>query len=87
MNSETQQKIKVRMVEARRIMGKKHVRDKMYSYDYYTLSLNLYVPRNIIEKYGREFVVIKEEGTGVVTIMPKKLAEERGIKVEEKGSK
>ncbi|MDK6029311.1 hypothetical protein QPL79_08045 [Ignisphaera sp. 4213-co] len=82
MSTETIGKAKTRVVEARRIIGKKHVKDKTYSYDYYTLSLNLYVPRNIVNKYGKEFVVVKEEETGIITIMPKKIAEEKGIKVE-----
>jgi len=41
-------------------------------------SLNLYVPRNIVERYGYEFVVIRDEDKGIITIMPKKLAEEQG---------
>lgn len=85
MSLEIGGRTKARLVEARRIVGKKHIRDKTYSYDYYTLSLNLYVPRNIVDKYGKEFVVIKEEETGIITIMPRKIAEEKGVKIE--GSK
>ncbi len=72
-------KIRVRETEVRRIIGKKNVKNKTYNYEYYTLSLNLYVPRNIVEKYGYEFVIVRDEDKGVVTIMPKKLAEEQGI--------
>jgi len=82
MDAQTLQKTKARIVEVRRVIGKKHVKNKTYSYDYYTLSLNLYVPRNIVEKYGKEYVVIKDEESGIITVMPRKVAEERGIKVE-----
>jgi len=79
MEQTLSKKIRVREVEVRRIIGKKNVKNKTYSYEYYTLSLNLYVPRNIVEKYGYEFVVIRDEDKGIITIMPKKLAEEQGI--------
>ncbi|MCC6045249.1 MAG: hypothetical protein LM572_00500 [Ignisphaera sp.] len=82
MDTQMLQKTKARIVEVRRVIGKKHVKNKTYSYDYYTLSLNLYVPRNIVEKYGKEYVVIKDEESGIITVMPRKVAEERGIKVE-----
>ena len=86
MSTQTPRKSKARVVEVRRIIGKKHVKNKTYSYDYYTLSLNLYVPRNIVEKYGKEYVVIKDDESGVITAMPKKVAEERGIKIEKQES-
>jgi hypothetical protein len=81
MNTQTPQKTRARIVEVRRIIGKKHVKSKTYSYDYYTLSLNLYVPRNIVEKYGKEYVVIKDEENGIITVMPRKVAEEKGINI------
>jgi hypothetical protein len=78
----SQVKQKVRVVTVRKITGKKSIKDKLYTYEYYTLSLNLYVPKDVVERYGSEFVVIKDEEKNVVSIMPKKIAEEQGIKVE-----
>ena len=74
--------VHVRKVVARKIVGKKNVKDKTYQYEYYTLPLNIYVPRNIIERWGTEFVIVRDDESGVITIMPRKLAEEKGIKVE-----
>jgi|UniRef100_A0A7C5THI6 hypothetical protein len=82
MNSTESSKLKIRKAEVRKIIGRKNVKDKVYSYEYFTLSLNLYIPRNIIEKFGTDFVVIRDEEQGIITIMPRKLAEEKGIKVE-----
>ena len=73
---------RVRKVEARKILGRKSIKDKVYRYEYYTLPLNLYIPRNIIEKWGTEFVILRDDEKGVITIMPRKLAEEQGIKIE-----
>jgi hypothetical protein len=78
----SQVKQKVRVVTVRKITGKKSIKDKLYTYEYYTLSLNLYVPKDVVERYGSEFVVIKDEEKNIVSIMPKKIAEEQGIKVE-----
>uniref|UniRef100_A0A7J3QFH6 Uncharacterized protein n=1 Tax=Ignisphaera aggregans TaxID=334771 RepID=A0A7J3QFH6_9CREN len=82
MSSTEPSKLKIRKAEVRKIIGRKNVKDKIYSYEYFTLSLNLYIPRNIIEKFGTDFVVIRDEEQGIITIMPRKLAEEKGIKVE-----
>jgi len=82
VNSTESSKLKIRKAEVRKIIGRKNVKDKIYSYEYFTLSLNLYIPRNIIEKFGTDFVVIRDEEQGIITIMPRKLAEEKGIKVE-----
>jgi len=82
VNSTESSKLKIRKAEVRKIIGRKNVKDKVYSYEYFTLSLNLYIPRNIIEKFGTDFVVIRDEEQGIITIMPRKLAEEKGIKVE-----
>lgn len=70
------EKITIRHVEAKKVLGRKAVKGKIYDYEYYTLSLNIYVPRGIIERYGREFVVIKNGDRGVITIMPLRLAKE-----------
>lgn len=74
-------KSKIRKVEVRKIIGRKNVKDKVYSYEYFTLSLNLYIPRNIVEKFGADFVIIRDEEQGIITIMPQKLAEKKGIKI------
>lgn len=74
-------KSKIRRVEVRKIIGRKNVKDKVYSYEYFTLSLNLYIPRNIVEKFGADFVIIRDEEQGIITIMPQKLAEKKGIKI------
>ncbi|MCC6016192.1 MAG: hypothetical protein LM582_04010 [Desulfurococcaceae archaeon] len=77
-----QVKQRVRVVTVRKITGKKSIKDKVYTYEYYTLSLNLYVPKDVVERYGSEFVIIKDEEKNIITIIPKKIAEEQGIKVE-----
>jgi len=72
---------RIRTVEVRKIIGKKNVKDRTYHYEYYTLPLNIYVPRNVVERWGTEFVVIRDDENGIITIMPKKLAIEKGIKI------
>ncbi|MGC9105852.1 MAG: hypothetical protein ACP5HQ_05465 [Thermoprotei archaeon] len=62
--------MKERIVEARRIVGKKTVNGKVYEYDYYTLPLNLYIPKSVIERYGTRFVVRFDEVSGTITILP-----------------
>jgi len=74
-------KSKIRRVEVRKIIGRKNVKDKVYSYEYFTLSLNLYIPRSIVEKFGADFIIIRDEEQGIITIMPQKLAEKKGIKI------
>ncbi|MCS7111355.1 MAG: hypothetical protein N3D82_03790 [Ignisphaera sp.] len=76
-------KLRIRRVEVRRIIGHKNVKDRIYSYEYFTLSLNLYIPRNIVEKFGSNFIVVRDEEQGIITIMPQKLAERKGIRVEQ----
>lgn len=78
MNKE---KIKTRIVNVRKIIGRKNIKNKLYTYEYYTLSLNLYIPKNIIERYGNEFVVLKDEEKSTISIIPRRIAEEQGIKI------
>ena len=73
---------KVRKVTARRVVGRKNVKDRVYEYVYYTLPLNLYLPRSYIERWGVEYVVIRDDEKGTITVMPLKLAKEQGIEVE-----
>ncbi|MEM1542280.1 MAG: hypothetical protein QW101_03915 [Ignisphaera sp.] len=76
-----QEKQKIRIVNVRKIMGRKNIKNKLYTYEYYTLSLNLYIPKDVVEKYGNEFVVIKDEEKNVISVMPRKVAEAQGVKV------
>ena len=64
-----------RVVIARKVIGKKIVRGKVYTYEYYTLPLNIYIPKNIIEKWGTEFILERKESDGVIIIRPKKAVE------------
>lgn len=76
-----QAKQKIRVVTVRKITGKKSIKNKLYTYEYYTLSLNLYIPKDVVERFGNEFVVVKDEERSIISIIPKKVAEEQGIKV------
>ncbi len=68
---------RVRDAHVREVVGKKVVKDKLYTYTYYTLPLNIYIPKHIIHKYGKEYVVIINSETGEIRAMPKKLYEEK----------
>ena len=59
-----------RVVEAKKLIGRKTVNGKVYEYEYYTLPLNLYIPKTVIEKYGRKFIVRFDEVSGIITIIP-----------------
>ncbi|MCS7108168.1 MAG: hypothetical protein RMH77_00945 [Sulfolobales archaeon] len=61
-----------REVTIRKVIGRKTVKDKVYTYTYYTLPLNLYIPKSVVEKYGMEFIVERDEERGTITIRPKK---------------
>ncbi len=58
---------------ARKVIGKKVVNGKVYTYEYYTLPLNLYLPKGMVERWGTEFVVERDEGSGKITIISKKV--------------
>lgn len=62
--------IKERIVEARKMIGKKIVKDKEYSYEYYILPLELYIPKEIIQRFGTKFYLQFNEETGKITIEP-----------------
>ncbi|GEM_PF-896669 len=68
---------RVRDAHVREVVGKKVVKDKLYTYTYYTLPLNIYIPKHVIHKYGKEYVVIINSETGEIRAMPKKLYEEK----------
>ncbi|MEL9997487.1 MAG: hypothetical protein QXH99_03225 [Sulfolobales archaeon] len=61
-----------RDVTVRKVVGRKTVKDKVYTYTYYTLPLNLYIPKNVVEKWGTEFVIEKDDEKGTIIIRPKK---------------
>ena len=67
-----------RLAVARKIIGRKKVKDKIYTYEYYTLPLNLYLPKSMVEKWGTEFIVERDDERGIITIKPKKLEESKG---------
>jgi len=57
-------------VEVKRLVGKKTVRGKTYEYEYYTLPLNLYIPKHMVEKHGAKYYLHYDEETGTITIKP-----------------
>ncbi|EWG07154.1 MAG: hypothetical protein ASUL_06533 [Candidatus Aramenus sulfurataquae] len=63
--------MKEREVEAKRLIGKKSVRGKVYEYEYYTLPLNLYIPKSMVEKFGTKYTLEVDEESGTITIKPK----------------
>ena len=71
---------RVREARARKVLGRKVVRGKEYTYEYFTLPLNLYLPKSMVEKWGTEFIVEIDEDAGLITIRPKKQYLERGVK-------
>ncbi|WP_236752082.1 hypothetical protein [Acidianus sp. HS-5] len=63
--------MKEREVEAKRLVGKKLVRGKVYEYEYYTLPLNLYIPKSMVEKFGTRYMLEVDEDNGTITIKPR----------------
>jgi hypothetical protein len=61
-----------RVANAKKIIGKKVVNGKTYTYEYFTLPLNLYLPKAMIERWGTEFIIERDEGSGKITIISKK---------------
>jgi len=70
---------RIRGARVREVVGKKVVKDKLYTYTYYTLPLNIYIPKHVAEKYGKEYVVIINSETGEIRAMPKKLYKEKYV--------
>ena len=64
-----------RQVKVREVKGKKVVNNKEYRYTYYTLPLNIYIPKHVVEKYDREYVLEINTETGEIRAYPKKLIE------------
>lgn len=69
--------VRRRTVTARKMVGKKAIKDKIYQYEYYTLPLNLYLPKSMIEKWGTEFVVERDEEKGRIVIYSTKSSEKQ----------
>ncbi len=67
--------VRTRVVRVREIRGKKIMGDKVYEYVYYTLPLNLYIRKHIVEKYGPEFIIERDDEKGTIIIKPKGLVE------------
>ncbi len=61
-----------RQVSARKIVGKKVIKNKVYTYEYYTLPLNLYLPKGMVEKWGTDFILERNDNDGVIIIKAKK---------------
>jgi len=47
------------------------VRGKIYEYEYFTLPLNLYLPKSMVEKFGTKYMLQVDEDSGTITIKPK----------------
>lgn len=71
--------MKVRNVKAREMKGRKEVGSKVYEYEYFTLPLNIYVKKHVIERWGGEFTIEMDEDTGVVCIKPKAIGDLLGL--------
>jgi hypothetical protein len=68
---------RMREATVREVVGRKVVKDKLYTYTYYTLPLNIYIPKHIVHRYGKEYIVIINTETGEIRAMPKALFEEK----------
>ena len=64
--------VRRREVRIKRISGKKIIRGRVYSYEYYTLPLNLYIPKSMVERWGEEYVVERDEEKGTIVIRSKR---------------
>jgi len=59
-----------RVVEVKKLVGKKTVKGKTYEYEYYNLPLNLYIPKRMVQKYGTKFFLHYDLESGVITLTP-----------------
>ena len=67
--------VRIRDARVKEMIGKKVVKGKLYTYTYYTLPLNIYIPKHVVYKYGTDYVVIVNKETGEIRAVPKKLYE------------
>jgi len=61
-----------RVASARKVIGRKTVNGKTYTYEYYTLPLNMYLPKEMVRRWGTDFIVERDERNGRITIISKK---------------
>jgi len=59
-----------RVVELRQVVSRKVVNGKTYEYPAYTLPLNLYIPKSMVQKHGTKYYLQVDEETGTITIKP-----------------
>ncbi|MCX8184989.1 MAG: hypothetical protein RMI56_02175 [Sulfolobales archaeon] len=64
--------MKRREARVKKISGKKNVRGRTYTYEYYTLPLNLYIPKSMVEKWGEEYIIERDVEKGTILIKSKK---------------
>lgn len=64
--------VRRREAKVKKISGKKNVRGKIYTYEYYTLPLNLYIPKSMVEKWGEEYIIERDEDRGFILIKSKR---------------
>ena len=64
--------MKERVVEIKRLIGKKEKNYRVYEYEYYTLPLNIYIPKSMVEKHGTKYLLQFDEENGIITIRPLK---------------
>ncbi|ESQ25473.1 MAG: hypothetical protein OSP8Acid_07890 [uncultured Acidilobus sp. OSP8] len=72
-------KVKVRHIKAREVKGRKEVGSKVYEYEYFTLPLNIYVKKHVIERWGSEFTVEVDDDLGVICVKPKSIGDLLGL--------
>ena len=70
---------RVREVKLKKIVGKKNIKGKTYTYIYFTLPLNLYIQKHIVEKFGDTYIVEIDTDTGIIKAYPKKLMKESEV--------
>ena len=61
-----------RIVEVKKMVGRKIVKGKLYEYEFYTLPLNLYIPKHIVEKFGIKYIIQFDEENGTILIKPER---------------
>ena len=71
--------MKVKTVELRGIKGRKEINNKVYEYEYFTLPINVYVRKHVVDRWGKEFIVEIDDDTGVICIKPKKIGDYVGL--------
>ena len=66
-----------RIIEAKKFIGKKVVKGKLYEYEYYTLPLNLYLSKYMVRLHGTRYVINVDEDKGIITISAIKEGEQK----------